>query len=64
MANENQQRMQEEFLAILEDYIGIKHTKVSLVELWKSTGPEQHRNTPLKEYLATVHMPQTIMTTY
>lgn len=53
MANEAQQRMQDEFLTILEEYTGVKHTKVSLTDLWSSTAPEEHRKTTLSDYLKT-----------
>lgn len=55
MQNENQQTMQEEFLKALEDLLGIQHTKLSISEEWKRTGPEHLRDQDLAKYLAKVY---------
>ncbi len=36
--------MTEAFLEALETYLGVTHTKISLAEEWKRTGPEPIRN--------------------
>lgn len=46
--------MQEEFLGILEDYLGVSHMKISLAEKWAKTGPLENRETPLKDYMRRV----------
>ncbi|KAK1833473.1 amidase signature domain-containing protein [Podospora conica] len=47
VANEAQQRMTDAFLAALEDFLGIKHEKISLQEEWARTGPEMARHKTL-----------------
>jgi hypothetical protein len=54
MANASQQRMQENFLSILEDYTGIKHTKLSLSALWERTSPKEYRKIALSDHLMTL----------
>lgn len=39
--------MTEEFLGVLEAYLGLKCTRVSLIELWSLTAPEDFRDQPL-----------------
>jgi hypothetical protein len=46
--------MSELFLHALEDALGIKHTKLSLIEEWSRNGPEAVRSTTLTEYLGMV----------
>lgn len=55
MQNESQQAMQEAFLAALESYLGVNHTKVNLAETWEMTGPAE-RVTPLKDFLKKVRL--------
>ena len=43
--------MYEEFLSVLEDYLGVKHTKISLKEEWERTGPVELREVGLSRYL-------------
>ncbi|KAL8833578.1 MAG: hypothetical protein Q9170_004193 [Blastenia crenularia] len=51
VANEGQQRMNEAFLHALENYLGIKHTELSLREEWSRTAPEDFRNVSLDDFL-------------
>ncbi|KAF1954360.1 amidase signature enzyme [Byssothecium circinans] len=51
VANEAQQKMNEAFLQALESSLGIQHTRISLLEEWSRTAPENLRNTALTEYL-------------
>ncbi|KAK4447245.1 amidase [Podospora aff. communis PSN243] len=44
VANKEQQQMNLEFLKALENYLGLKHTKFSVEEEWKRTGPEHLRD--------------------
>ncbi|KAK0617684.1 amidase signature domain-containing protein, partial [Immersiella caudata] len=43
IANKEQQQMDMEFLRVLENYFGLKHTKFSLENEWRRTGPEHLR---------------------
>ncbi len=54
MPNEQQQGKQEEFLHALEEALGIKHTPVSLSELWEKTAPEQAGGKSLTDYMEKV----------
>lgn len=60
MQDASQQAMQEEFLGALENYLDVKHEKISLDDEWSKTGPPEHKNTPLREYMkkvcATAHL--------
>ncbi|KAJ5811409.1 amidase [Penicillium riverlandense] len=49
--DENMQRMTEEFLAALENYLGVKHTKISLIELWTQTAPAGLHDRALVDFL-------------
>ncbi|KAL1987107.1 hypothetical protein VTN96DRAFT_4981 [Rasamsonia emersonii] len=49
--NPKQQQMTEEFIGILEEFLGISHTKISLKEKWTRSAPEDLRATPLTDYL-------------
>lgn len=46
--------MNESFLAALESYLGLSHTKISLSEEWSKTGPGNVRDIPLKDYITKV----------
>lgn len=46
--------MNENFLAALESYLGLSHTKISLSEEWSKTGPEEVRDIALKNYITKV----------
>lgn len=46
--------MTEEFIGILEEFLGISHTKISLKEKWTRSAPEDLRATPLTDYLNNV----------
>jgi hypothetical protein len=54
MQNSSQQAMQEEFLYALEDYLGVKHTKIGLSDKWMETGPEDGKEKSLKAYMEKV----------
>jgi hypothetical protein len=46
--------MTEEFVGILEDLLGVSHTKISLREEWTRSAPEDLRATPIAEFLHNV----------
>lgn len=48
--------MNEEFLSSLEAVLGVKHTKVSLTELWEKSPPESANCKSIADYLANVNM--------
>ncbi|EGX45092.1 hypothetical protein AOL_s00173g193 [Orbilia oligospora ATCC 24927] len=52
MKNDAQQAMVESFLKILENYVGIKHEKVSIAAEWLKSGPEDVRHLTVVEFLA------------
>lgn len=54
MQNQAQQAMQEEFLEVLEKYLGVEHIKISLADKWIETGPENGRAKSLKAYMENV----------
>ncbi len=58
MANEPQQKMQEEFLHALENSLGIKHTPISLSKVWGSTAPKVAEGKSLTEYMEKVSDPR------
>jgi hypothetical protein len=51
MANESQQKMVDSFVKDLETYLGVSHTRLSLRDEWKRTGPLPHRSKTLEEYM-------------
>lgn len=51
MTNPVHQAIQEEFLAIVETYTGLKHEKLSITDEWARNGPDHLRHIPLSEYL-------------
>jgi len=51
VANGSQQKMNEAFLQALEESLGIKHTKVSLIDEWSRSAPDPYRNLTLREFL-------------
>jgi hypothetical protein len=57
VANEAQQCMIDAFLAALESYLGLKHQKISLQQLWAQTGPRTLRHKTLLD-IVKVSMPQ------
>lgn len=46
--------MTEEFIGILEDFLGVSHTKISIKEEWTKSALEDLRTTPITEYLKNV----------
>lgn len=54
MKNDSQQIMQEEFLDVLEKYLGVRHEKVNISERWSTTGPKNARDIPLSDFMKKV----------
>lgn len=55
----SQQRRTEEYVAILEKYLGTRRTEFSLEDRWLENPPDAAKNKSLKEYLGTVsNLPQ------
>lgn len=52
--------MVEEFITVLEEYLGIKRTVFNIGERWSQCPPEQAGGKSLKEYLPQVSDPITI----
>ncbi|PNP75786.1 hypothetical protein FNYG_10864 [Fusarium nygamai] len=50
LANAQQQAMTEEFVKILEDFLGVKRTPFSFVEEWEKNPPQEDGGLPLLEY--------------
>ncbi|KAF5583813.1 amidase signature domain-containing protein [Fusarium pseudoanthophilum] len=50
LANAEQQAMTEEFVKILEDFLGVKRTPFSFVEEWEKNPPQAAGGLPLLEY--------------
>ena len=46
--------MNEAFLQVLEESLGIKHTKISLIDEWAHSAPDPYQNLTLKEFLGKV----------
>ncbi|KAI0199400.1 putative amidase [Astrocystis sublimbata] len=46
-----QQAMSEEFIAIVEKFLGIKKTPISITDTWASNPPEEANGKTLQEYL-------------
>lgn len=51
--------MVDEFVGILEGFLGIKRTEMSFEELWAQIPPIEAGNKRLKEYLRCVSQPLT-----
>ncbi|KAF5542839.1 amidase signature domain-containing protein [Fusarium phyllophilum] len=50
LANTEQQAMTEEFVKILESFLGVKRTPFSFVEEWEKNPPKEAGDLPLLEY--------------
>lgn len=46
--------MNEDFLAAMEQVLGVQHTKVSLTQLWKEFPPVEAQGKSIAEYLENV----------
>ena len=55
--NSNQQAMVEEFISILEKFLGVKRIDFSLIDRWAKCPPVAAQGKPLREYLAKVLSP-------
>jgi hypothetical protein len=53
-SNPNQQAMVEEFISILERFLGTKRIEFSFIDRWNQCPPEAAKGKSLKEYLAKV----------
>lgn len=47
--------MLDEFVSVLENYLGIKRTKFSFAERWSENPPAAAKGKPLQEYLKKVN---------
>lgn len=54
---DGQQRMNEDFLAAMEQVLGVQHTKVSLTKLWEEFPPVEAQGKSIAEYLENVSFP-------
>lgn len=50
LANEKQQALIEEFVGILEDFLGVKRTPFSFTEEWEKNPPKKANGVPLLKY--------------
>jgi hypothetical protein len=50
LKNSKQQDLTEEFVAILEEFLGVKRTPFSFVEEWEKSPPKQAEGLPLLKY--------------
>ena len=50
----DQQHMSDEFTSIVEDFLGVKKTPISITEMWASNPPEEAGGKSLLEYLEMV----------
>ncbi|KAI8652658.1 C2H2-type domain-containing protein [Fusarium keratoplasticum] len=48
---DGQQRLNEDFLAAMEQVLGVQHTKVSLTQLWEESPPVEAQGKSIAEYL-------------
>ena len=55
-SNARQQAMVEEFISVLETFLGIKRTEVSIVEAWNEAPPKEAEGRSIKDYLARVSL--------
>lgn len=46
--------MTEEFISILEDFLGVKRTPFSMAEKWAESPPKEANGKPLMKYLEKV----------
>jgi hypothetical protein len=46
--------MTEEFISILEDFLGVKRTQFSIAGKWAQCPPKEAKGKPLLEYLEKV----------
>ncbi|KAJ5160568.1 uncharacterized protein N7482_007572 [Penicillium canariense] len=51
-SNPKHQAMVEEFIEVLEDFLGTKRVEISLAERWEQCPPSEANGKPLKEYLS------------
>lgn len=51
-ANENQQKMTDQFVQTLEAVLGVAHTKISFSDEWVHSKPKEASGKSLKDYLA------------
>ena len=52
--NPDHQRMVDEFVGVLERFLGIRKTTISLAERWNACPPEAAQGKSLREYLGEV----------
>ncbi|VUC36601.1 unnamed protein product [Clonostachys rosea] len=50
LANEKQQSLTEEFITVIEDFLGVKRTPFSFVDEWEKSPPKEAEGLPLLEY--------------
>jgi len=59
--NEIQKSIVDDFTASIESLLGVKVTKVSLIERWKETAPEEVRGIALPDYLRKVKQSEMVL---
>jgi len=53
-ADAEQEAMSEAFITVLENFLGVKRTPISIINTWESNPPEEARGRSLLEYLEMV----------
>ena len=54
LVNRTQQALTEEYISVLEDFLGVKRTSFSFAETWAQCPPKEAKGKPLLEYLEKV----------
>ena len=54
MADNEQQAINDAFITIIESYLGVKRTTISITDTWASNPPPEAGNKTLQEYLEMV----------
>lgn len=56
VANTAQQAIIDEYVALLEDFLGVKKTEMSIADRWMQNPPMEADGKPVQEYLAKVSL--------
>lgn len=56
-SNSTHQAMVDEFVGVLEDFLGTKRVEISLAEKWEQCPPLEANGKPLKQYMSKVRSP-------
>ena len=60
-SNKNQQAMVDNFVTVLEDFLGVKAIRFSLAERWRQRPPSEAGGRSLTDYLVQVRQPLTTL---